>query len=195
MFPEGGGKLWGKVKRAWLFFLFVFFSFHLHLWHVEVPRSGIEPAPLQWQCQILNLLYHKEPSDWVVFSWEHSCPVEISWDGVGHSDWRALCSTPQISAPGQSGSALRFCIQPEYWPQFRPCRLFCLIFYCCTSGIWKFLGQRLNPSFSCSLCHNCGNARFFSSLHQPRDWVHGNLSHCSWILNSLCLSRSPCRLF
>ena len=28
-------------------------------WHAEVPRTGIEPVPQQWQCQILNLLHHQ----------------------------------------------------------------------------------------------------------------------------------------
>ena len=30
----------------------------------------------------------------------------------------------------------------------------------CTCGIWKFLGQKLNPS------HSCGNAESFDPLHQ-----------------------------
>ena len=30
---------------------------------------------------------------------------------------------------------------------------------CCAQGIWKFPGQRLNPTSSCDLCHSCGNAR------------------------------------
>ena len=43
-------------------FLFVCFCFWPCPWHVEFPRSGIEPAPqrwpkpLQWQCHILNPL-------------------------------------------------------------------------------------------------------------------------------------------
>ena len=32
----------------------IFFFFWLCLQHVEVPRSGIEPEPKQWQLQILN---------------------------------------------------------------------------------------------------------------------------------------------
>ena len=30
-------------------------------------------------------------------------PSQIDWDGVGHSDWRELCSAPQIRA--QAGLA------------------------------------------------------------------------------------------
>ena len=47
---------------------FFFFFFWQHLWHMEFPRPGIKPAlqqwpdPLQWQCQILNLLHHKRTS-------------------------------------------------------------------------------------------------------------------------------------
>ena len=33
-----------------------------------------------------------------------------------------------------------------------------IIFSSCTHGIWKFLGQGLNPSRSCNLRHGCGNA-------------------------------------
>ena len=42
-----------------------FFSLWPHLWHVEVPGPGTEPAPQrrpepqQWQHQILNLLHHQ----------------------------------------------------------------------------------------------------------------------------------------
>ena len=32
-------------------------------------------------------------------------------------------------------------------------------FFGLTCGIWKFLGQRLNLSHICGLCHSCGNAR------------------------------------
>ena len=32
-------------------------------------------------------------------------------------------------------------------------------FFCHTHGLWKFLGQGLNLSHSCNLCHSFGNAR------------------------------------
>ena len=41
------------------------YLFRPHLWHVEIPRPGIEPVPqqwpklLQWQCWILNPLQHQ----------------------------------------------------------------------------------------------------------------------------------------
>ena len=52
----GGGGEWGGGR---------------HLWHVEVPRPGIEPMlqlwPVPWlpQCQILNLLLHKGTSRFI----------------------------------------------------------------------------------------------------------------------------------
>ena len=35
-----------------------------------------------------------------------------------------------------------------------------------THSIWKFLGQGLNPSHICDLCHSWGNAESFNSLCQ-----------------------------
>ena len=37
----------------------LFFFFFLHLWHVEVPKSGIKPEPQQQQSPILNPLHRK----------------------------------------------------------------------------------------------------------------------------------------
>ena len=36
-------------------------------------------------------------------------------------------------------------------------------------GMWKFLGQGLNPSCSCDLCHRCSNTGSFHPLHWARD--------------------------
>ena len=67
-------------------------------------------------------------------------------------------------------------------------------FFCCPPGIWKFLGQRLNLSCSCDLCHSCGNTRSFNSLCQAWDQIHisaatrahcrentGSLTHCATV--------------
>ena len=40
-----------------------------------------------------------------------------------------------------------------------------------THSIWKSLGQELNPSDSCNLCHSCGNAGFFNPLFQARNQI------------------------
>ena len=72
------------------------------------------------------------------------------------------------------------------WSIFQ-CQLSSLYFYGCTCGIWKFLGQGLNPSHSCDLSHSCGNIRSFlihctgygplaSSVTQAAPV--GFLSHC-----------------
>ena len=42
-------------------------------------------------------------------------------------------------------------------------------FYGHTPGIWKFLGQGLNPNHSCNPCHSCGNAGSFNPLHLAGD--------------------------
>ena len=41
-------------------------------------------------------------------------------------------------------------------------------FICHTKGIWKFLGQELNPSHISSQCHSCSYARSFNPLHRAR---------------------------
>ena len=38
-------------------------------------------------------------------------------------------------------------------------------------GMWKFLGQGLNPSHSYGLCCSCGNARSFNPLYWTGDWT------------------------
>ena len=39
------------------------------------------------------------------------------------------------------------------------CIIFCFVWGGCTHGIWKFLSQKTNPSYSCNLCHSCSNSR------------------------------------
>ena len=67
-------------------------------------------------------------------------------------------------------------------------------FYSHTRGIWKFLGQGLNPSWSCDLLHSCSNARSFNPLHWTKDVTHtsavtwatavGSLTHLHHSRNS-----------
>ena len=62
-------------------------------------------------------------------------------------------------------------------------------FFCHTHGIWKFLGQGLNLSPSCDLCHSCSNTGSFNTLCQDRYQTHtssvtpatvvGFLIHCA----------------
>ena len=47
--------------------------------------------------------------------------------------------------------------------------MFVFVFYGCTSGIWKFLGQELNLSCSTKLCQSCSNARSFNPPYQAGD--------------------------
>ena len=53
------------------------------------------------------------------------------------------------------------------------------IFNGCTCSIWKFLGERLNPSHSCNLCCNCSSAGFFNPLHQAGDQTHASPVTCA----------------
>ena len=77
--------------------------------------------------------------------------------------------------------------------------LFCILFYFIlfhfisffgnTHGIWKFLGQGLNLSRSCHLCHSWGNRESSNPLHRAGDGTHastvswaaevGFLTHCA----------------
>lgn len=43
--------------------------------------------------------------------------------------------------------------------------LFIYFFFGCTHGTQKFLGQALNLSCSCSLCHSCSHARLLHPQH------------------------------
>ena len=59
--------------------------------------------------------------------------------------------------------------------------------------MWRFLGQGLNPSRSCNLCHSCSNTRSFNPLCQAREWTCtslSNLSYYSLIFHLLCHSRN-----
>ena len=47
------------ISPSFLYFFFCLFVFWLRLWDVEVPQSGIKPAPQQLQCRILNSLNHQ----------------------------------------------------------------------------------------------------------------------------------------
>ena len=61
-------KTWAFSQEKWLFHSAIPFIYLLLATptHVSVPGPGIKPAPqqepepLQWQCQILNLLHHKK---------------------------------------------------------------------------------------------------------------------------------------
>ena len=45
------------------------------------------------------------------------------------------------------------------------------LFISCTRDMWKFLGEGLNPSHSCKLCHSCGNNGSFNPLCRAGDWT------------------------
>ena len=69
--PLSKARDWTRIlmDASWIYFccatagnpsvLFLIFTFSLCPRHVEVPRSGTEPAPQQWKCQILNPLSHQ----------------------------------------------------------------------------------------------------------------------------------------
>ena len=66
---------------------------------------------------------------------------------------------------------------------------FLLFFNGLTRGIWKFLGQGLNPGCRCDLC----NTRSFHPLHWAGDQSCASAvdpSCYSWVLKPLCHSRN-----
>ena len=69
-----------------------------------------------------------------------------------------MCQAPAWTASGRvpalSGSQTHWGV-----------RQFCFFFLGCTQGVWKFLGQGLLLSLSCSLHHSCSNT--------------GSLTHCT----------------
>ena len=54
---------------------YLFFSFWLHLQHVEVPKPVIQHMPQQWQCWVLNPLDHQGTPAffWAIFLYLNSC--------------------------------------------------------------------------------------------------------------------------
>ena len=56
----------GDVVRGWpqrgIYAMLRNLYFWPHPWHMEVPRQGTEPVPLQRQFRILNLLHHSRNS-------------------------------------------------------------------------------------------------------------------------------------
>ena len=59
------------------------------------------------------------------------------------------------------------CLPRIIFSFYRLC--FFLFFNGHTCSVWKFLGQGLNPSCSCDLCHRCSNTGSFHPLHWARD--------------------------
>ena len=59
-------------------------------------------------------------------------------------------------------------------------------FFSHTCGIWKFLGQGLNPSQSCNLHHNC---QILNPLHRAREPTDAS-TETRQIINPLCHSRN-----
>ena len=51
--------------------------------------------------------------------------------------------------------------------------------------IWKFLGQGLNPSCSCHLCHSCSNTRSFNPLCQAGDQTHASAANQAAVVGFL----------
>ena len=83
---------------------------------------------------------------------------------AAHFQW-GLCA---LLASSVASEGLRAASPP--WEVFLRLSL-SLFFNGCTCGIWKFLGQGLNPSHSCNPCRWCGSAESFDPLCQARDWT------------------------
>ena len=56
----------GHSRKSWVTYNQFFFFLGRAPWHT-VPGPGIEPAPQQWQCQILSQLSHQETPDYNQF--------------------------------------------------------------------------------------------------------------------------------
>ena len=63
------------------------------------------------------------------------------------------------------------------------------LFFSHTCSLWKFPGQALNLSCSCSLCHSYRNAG--SSTFTPqRDSITFNLNYCTLVYHMFILNAS-----
>ena len=98
------GNLFCNLTKEKTFFLLFFFFFWLYPQHAKVPRPGTEPAPQQWQHQILNPLSHQgtlqkqtfltrllPPGKTTLsrekFSWPHSVWTEFPYSSSTHIKW------------------------------------------------------------------------------------------------------------
>ena len=112
------------LREQFSFLRFLFVSlfcvfFWLHPRHVEIPRSGMEPAPQQWQHQILNPLCYKRTPE----NLNHKVYCESENDPFLSL---SLCS---LSALKKLGSRKRtnvpsLTISPRFFPPSLPLSLF-----------------------------------------------------------------------
>ena len=93
--------------------IYLFIYFWLHPRHVEVPEPERKPASqqqpklLQWQCQILNLLHHRENSiktgnylnAYLQRNEQINCGIFRQGSAVPYSEWK---STIQCNSMGYS---------------------------------------------------------------------------------------------
>ena len=73
---------WIRLLTFFSCILFLWSFFFLaspgHLGHAEVPRAGIKPVPLQWQCYTLNLLHHKGTLRLLTFICARHCSKSLT---------------------------------------------------------------------------------------------------------------------
>ena len=104
--------------------------------------------------------------------------------------WQIL--NPVSKARGQtcilmSSQTLRWVLKFLTMSPFDFFFFFFFFFFGCHQGIWKFLGQGLNPSQSFDLGHSCSNIRYLTHCAGlgikpvPPQRQAGSLTHCATV--------------
>ena len=115
-----------------LLILSLIYLFWPHPQHVEVPGPGIEPMPqqlpLQWQCQILNLLCHKRTP---LKIFDHIKTLKTGVPVVAHQKQIWLVFTRTWVQSLASFSGLRIWCCHELWCRWVVAWIWC----CCGCGV------------------------------------------------------------
>ena len=106
------------------------------------------------------------------------CMLTSPLDGSdAHSSLRTTVAEARFKPGSPCYQSVSLCLQPHTDTSIQFMLVlffFSSSFFSCTLSIWKFLGQGLNLSCSCDLCHRCGNAVSLTHCTGPGWNLHGH---------------------
>ena len=124
------------------------------------------------------------------FCWKRRTSAYRTFSGWHTSAQQCLLMFPKVWAEEPLGAPIKHDHKIGDLKQ-QKCIFFSFLFlkqfsYGHTWGIWKFLGQGMNPSRSCNLPHSGSNAGSFTPLHCAGDQTKGGDEACSGKLSPTC---------